>query len=172
VPLDACRRAQSPAKGFSGGLISPAVGAVGINVSGTGVSVHRTSRRILCSDPGYVKVGVALRGSGAVAQDDRSTVLATGAFALYDTSRPYHLDFDGSFAMFVLMLPRESLRCGQRALSEVMASRFSGRRRLGAVTTHPFGELGRQLQLGAIDPPPPLADAIVDLLSASVTNSR
>jgi hypothetical protein len=37
-------------------------------------------------------------------------VLAPGDFALYDSTRPYQLTFDGAFQQFVLKLPGPTLR--------------------------------------------------------------
>ena len=37
------------------------------------------------------------RGVGGVVQDGRETLIRPGEFAIYDTTRPYELQFDGAF---------------------------------------------------------------------------
>ena len=49
-------------------------------------------------------------GIGRITQDDRTAVLHQGDFALYDSTRPYELRFDGDFQQYVLMLPGPTLR--------------------------------------------------------------
>lgn len=72
--------------------------------------VRRSSRAIAQNDPGFIKLGLQVRGYSVISQDDRDAALAPGDFAIYDTSRPYVLDFAESFEMFVVMFPAELLR--------------------------------------------------------------
>ena len=45
-----------------------------------------------------------------VSQDGRDALLGPGDFALYDSTRPYQLQFDDDFQQFVLKLPGPTLR--------------------------------------------------------------
>ncbi|MGJ4927990.1 helix-turn-helix domain-containing protein [Bradyrhizobium sp. HKCCYLS2038] len=72
--------------------------------------VHRTSQRIARADADYVLVALGREGIGGVTQDGRDTVIRPGEFAIYDTTRPYELQFDAAFRQTVFKLPREMLQ--------------------------------------------------------------
>jgi len=169
VPLAAARKDRDGAPGFAGRLVSQPLGRAEIStVRGSAVAVHRSAAMIARSDPGHIKLGLQLRGYSVISQDSRDAALAPGDFALYDTTRPYTLDFDDSFVMFVVMFPLEVLRIDRRTLATVTASRFSGRRGLGAVTSSFLGALSRQLDGDSVAGGLPLSDAVFDLLTATL----
>ena len=170
VPLVAQPKERHGAPTFQGQLISQSVGQAEINtVSGSAMSVHRSRRSIAQHNPGHIKIGLQLSGYSVISQDDRDAALAPGDFAIYDTTRPYTLDFDSAFAMFVVMVPAELLRIDRRTLSTVTASRFSGRRGLGAVTSSMLREMSRQLDEQPLASGLPLSDAVLDLITATVS---
>jgi AraC-like DNA-binding protein len=72
--------------------------------------VFRTPSRIARSDQDFVLVALGNRGDGGVVQDGRETVIHPGEFALYDTTRPYELKFNGSFTQTIFKVPREMLQ--------------------------------------------------------------
>lgn len=155
---------------FDGALVSQSLGRAEIStVTGSAVSVRRTSRQIARADPGYIKLGLQLRGYSVIAQDGRDAALAPGDFALYDTSRPYVLDFDASFRMFVVMFPIEALRLNHEQLGTLTASRFSGRRGLGAITSSFLSEMSRQLDADALGHELQLSDAALDLIAVTLS---
>ena len=107
VPLDARSRTEGA---FGGVLANGAIGAVQFSdVAGGAVDVYRSAAAIRRFDPGYLKLGLQLRGHCLVTQDGREAPLTPGDFALYDTRRPYQLSFDSEFRMLVVMFPRELL---------------------------------------------------------------
>ncbi|MDJ0347886.1 helix-turn-helix domain-containing protein [Cryobacterium sp. PH29-G1] len=170
VPLVADPKARNGALEFQGRLVSQTLGQAEINtVSGSAMSVHRSERSIARDNPGYIKIGLQLRGYSVVSQDERDAALAPGDFAIYDTTRPYRLDFDSAFAMFVVMVPAELLRIDRRTLSTLTASRFSGRRGLGAVTSAMLRELSRQLDEQPLASGHHVSDAVLDLVTATVS---
>lgn len=72
-----------------------------------------------------------LCGIGGVVQDGRETVIRPGAFALYDTTRPYELKFDDAFTQTIFKVPREMLQrrlggtdAGDRGLDMRQAGRL------------------------------------------------
>ncbi|MFX8071305.1 hypothetical protein ABTK88_19610, partial [Acinetobacter baumannii] len=71
--------------------------------------VFRTPARIRRAREEFVLVALGLAGSGGVVQDGREAVIEPGQFALYDTTRPYELQFDGEFSQMVIQLPRAEL---------------------------------------------------------------
>lgn len=72
-------------------------------------SVHRTPAGIAASSDDYYLVGVQTKGSCVVTQGGRSAAIENGAFALYDTARPYSLLLTNDFEQLVIRLPRTSL---------------------------------------------------------------
>ena len=67
--------------------------------------MRRTPALIARASEDYFLVSIQTQGRGVVSQDGRDAVLAPGDFALYDSTRPYQLTFDGPFQQFVLKLP-------------------------------------------------------------------
>ncbi|WP_284416502.1 MULTISPECIES: helix-turn-helix domain-containing protein [unclassified Bradyrhizobium] len=86
--------------------------------------VHRTSQRIARADADYVLVALGREGLGGVIQDGRDTVIRPGEFAIYDTTRPYELQFDAAFRQTVFKLPREMLQRRLGATEAVTAISF------------------------------------------------
>jgi AraC-like DNA-binding protein len=167
VPLDASPTAADST--FDGELESGSVGSLHISeVSGRCVDVRRTPAVIRKSDPGLVKVGVQLRGTGIVVQRDREAVLRPGDFAVYDTSEPYTLHFDGDFAMFVLMFPRESLKIRPNDLAQVSALRIDGGDGVGSLVSPFLAGLRKGLSDGALASSRMFEDGVLDLVSAAL----
>lgn len=162
------RTASAPV--FSGGLLSQDLGAAGAaEVAGTAVSVWRGPAQIEAADPGVYKLGLQLRGYALLAQDGREAALTPGDLAIYDTTRPYSLDFPDAFSMFVLLVPRERLGLTPRQVGALTAERISGRHGLGALASALLAGLGLQLREGGVDPEPRAVDAILDLVEATLT---
>ncbi|HKT57146.1 MAG TPA: helix-turn-helix domain-containing protein [Microbacterium sp.] len=171
VPLVAEPKDRDGVSGFEGRLVSQSLGRAEIStVQGGAVGVRRSPALIAQSDPGHIKLGLQLRGYSVISQDDRDAALAPGDFALYDTTRPYRLDFDDTFAMFVVMFPIDLLRIDRGTLATVTASRFSGRRGLGAVTSAFLGAMSRQLESEPLAGGLPLSDSVFDLLTATLAD--
>ena len=72
-------------------------------------SVHRTPAGIAASSDSYYLVGIQTKGSCLVTQGGRSAAIENGAFALYDTTRPYSLLLTDNFEQLVIRLPRTAL---------------------------------------------------------------
>ena len=83
--------------------------AVCTEVSSDRQRVFRTPSRIARSDADFILVALGRDGIGAVLQDGRETIISPGEFALYDTTRPYELQFDGAFTQTVFKVPRDML---------------------------------------------------------------
>lgn len=169
VPLLAQSAADLPSIGFDGRLVSQTLGMSAVSsVAGSAVRVRRTSKLIAQTDPGYIKLGLQLRGMSVITQDGRDTALAPGDFALYDTTRPYALDFDSTFKMFVLMFPIEAIRLDRPRLGALTASRFSGRHGLGGITSKLLMAISDGLDQNDLSAEVPLTDAVFDLLGAAI----
>jgi AraC-like DNA-binding protein len=84
--------------------------------------VFRTRSRIASSNEDFILIALGRHGVGGVVQDGRETLIRPGEFALYDTTRPYELNFDSAFTQTILQVPREMLRrriAGTEAMTAV-----------------------------------------------------
>lgn len=100
-------------------------------VTATAQHVHRTPSLIAAAAEDYFLVSIQTDGVGAVVQDGRTAVLEQGDFALYDSTRPYELLFNGPFQQYVLMLPGPTLRSQLRAAPDLTARGIRGSRGAG-----------------------------------------
>jgi AraC-like DNA-binding protein len=100
-------------------------------VTATAQHVHRTPSLIAGAAEDYFLVSIQTRGVGVVEQDGRVARLHPGDFAVYDSTRPYGLHFDGPFQQYVLMLPGPTLRSQLRRPDELTASGIHGSRGAG-----------------------------------------
>jgi AraC-like DNA-binding protein len=100
-------------------------------VTATAQRVARTPSLIARAAEDYFLVSIQTSGTGRISQDDRTAVLHPGDFALYDSTRPYQLDFTDDFQQYVLMLPGPALRSQLRAASELTARSVHGSRGAG-----------------------------------------
>ena len=120
--------------------------------------VFRTPRQIAKATEDYFLVSIQTAGTGGVRQDGRETVLRPGDFALYDSTRPYELLFDGDFQQFVLMLPGQLLRSQMRGTEHLTATAVCGRRGAGHLLIGMIETLWRDID--ALEPAS--ADAVAD----------
>ncbi|MGQ0685711.1 helix-turn-helix domain-containing protein [Bradyrhizobium sp.] len=84
--------------------------------------VFRTRSRIARSSEDFFLIALGKHGVGGVAQDGREAVVRPGEFAIYDTTRPYELQFDDDFTQVILQVPREMLQrrvAGTEALTAI-----------------------------------------------------
>jgi AraC-like DNA-binding protein len=87
----------------------------------------RTPREIARSTDEYFIVSIQTQGRGVVSQDGRDAHLSVGDFAIYDTTRPYVLRFDGDFEQIVLKLRGDQLRDVVRDTEKLTATAVSGK---------------------------------------------
>lgn len=100
-------------------------------VTATAQLVRRTPTMIAATAEDYFLVSIQTAGIGLISQDDRTAELRPGDFALYDSTRPYELRFDGDFQQYVLMLPGPTLRSQLRRAPELTARSVRGARGAG-----------------------------------------
>lgn len=100
-------------------------------VTATAQLVRRTPSLIAATAEDYFLVSIQTAGIGLISQDDRTAELHPGDFALYDSTRPYELRFDGDFQQYVLMLPGPTLRSQLRRAPELTARSVHGARGAG-----------------------------------------
>jgi AraC-like DNA-binding protein len=145
------------------------------DISGSAQLVHRDRALIRRQDPGWVKVGLQLRGRGVLRQCGREAVLLPGDFAAFITDEPYSLYFDDAFRMLVVMCPRTALPLAADKLGRVAAIPVSGRGGVGALVSPFLAGIGAMMS----SPAPPmslaasqhLANSVLDMVTAGLTEA-
>ncbi|MEU5085537.1 helix-turn-helix domain-containing protein [Streptomyces sp. NPDC021356] len=94
----------------------------------SGTAAHHPAR-----DEGPVAVLVLTAGTATLLQDGRHAVAGAGDLLVYDTARPYTLDFPERFACHLLHLPRRGLEVSERELRGVMVATVAATDGIGAV---------------------------------------
>lgn len=98
-------------------------------------AVLRTPELISGAEVGRFKLSLQLSGTGLLIQDGREVVLTPGRLALYDTTSPYTLSFDGDFSTHVLMLPHFALGVAPEMAQQLTATELDGEHHLGAAVS-------------------------------------
>jgi AraC-like DNA-binding protein len=115
---------------------------------------------------GAVKFGLQLGGTCAVEQDGRTAVLEPGDMVVYDTDRPYRLEFPHEARLLVLMLPGTGLELPRGAVGSVTATRLPGEEGVGALAADFLGGLSDRMHVLAGRPGARLGRSAVDLVGA------
>jgi AraC-like DNA-binding protein len=124
VPLEVT---SDDAEAFRGRMKSRAVGEILITeITASSHQVHRTPSLIAQNDKKYIKMSLQMSGTGLLMQDGRQAVLGPGDIAIYDTSRPYTLEFHGDFRSLVVMFPHSHVDLPTDALARLTATRIVG----------------------------------------------
>lgn len=131
-------------------------------------TVQRTLALISDQDPTHYKVSLQLEGSGLVAQDGRQAVLAPGDLAIYDTSRPYTLEFTANTRSLVMAFPQDVFEVPASLIREITAVRLSGDSGPGAVISPFMQHLAENLDTLAGVTGARILRSSLDLLTALV----
>jgi AraC-like DNA-binding protein len=86
----------------------------------------RTRRLISAGGQELLALGLVERGTGYLEQDGRSCVVSGGAFALYDTSRPFTWSLTGDWRLRVYTWPRESIALTELDSQQLTAAAVPG----------------------------------------------
>lgn len=120
--------------------------------------------------PAYYKVSLQLRGHGVLLQDGREVELVPGTMAIYDTSRPYVLNFDSAFQSHIVMFSHDRLSFSQDGIQEVTATPIGSGRQLSKMSARIIADAAEVLpSLQA-----PLADRVggnvVDIINTLIAD--
>jgi len=137
-------------------------------VTATAQHVRRTPARIARAGEDYLLVSIQSQGVGQVVQDGRVARLAPGDFALYDSTRPYELRFDGEFQQYVLMLPGPLLRSTVRDTEALTARVVDGQRGAGPLMIGMIRTLAAQIDTLAPASAAAVAESVTQILIAGL----
>jgi AraC-like DNA-binding protein len=131
-------------------------------------SVRRTPGAISRAQSDYFIVSLQTRGHGVIAQDGREAHLGPGDFALYDSTRPYTLHFEGAFEEIVLKLPRDRLCAQVQGMNHLTASKVSGQVGAGHLLINMINTLRQEADSLAPASAAAVASGVVSLLVAGI----
>src|SRR5207344_3363080 len=90
-------------------------------------------------------------------------------FALYDSTRPYELRFDGPFQQYVLKLPGPTLRTALRDTHQLTATSVSGERGAGHLMINMIRTLAADIETLAPESAVAVADSVTQILIAGLS---
>ncbi len=137
-------------------------------VSATPQMVRRTAAMVGRAGEDYFLVSIQTEGEGVVHQDGRSAHLAPGDFALYDSTRPYTLQFDEPFQQVVLRLPRPILHTALRDTHRLTAHTVSGQRGAGHLMINMIRTLATDIDTLAPASAAAVAESVTQILVAGL----
>lgn len=137
-------------------------------VTSTAQRVRRTPAKIAGATEDYFLVSIQSQGHGRVSQDGRDALLKPGDFALYDSTRPYTLSFDGDFQQYVLMLPGPTLRSALRRTEVLTATTVTGQRGAGHLMIGMIRTLAADIGTLAPESAAAVADSVTQILVAGL----
>lgn len=156
--------------GISGEITADRLASLELSrVRSTAQVVRRTPAKIARATEDYFLVSIQAEGQGVVSQDGRDAVLAPGDFALYDSTRPYTLRFDGPFQQFVLMLPGPLLRTAVRDTQRLTATAVPGQRGAGHLMLQMIRTLAADIDTLQPESATAVADSVTQILVAGLS---
>ncbi|MEV6205538.1 helix-turn-helix domain-containing protein [Kitasatospora sp. NPDC051914] len=168
VPVEVVPRAG---RSFEGHLASHRLGYVRIStleadaarISRTSALIARTPR----TEP-QVGVGVQVSGRAVLEQDGRRAEVSAGGLVLYDTTRPYSVDYPERFRTHLFHLPRRLLGVPERELQQVAGTAVSPAEGCGSVLLPFLSTLAASADSYSAPVGDRLAGSVADLLSTLV----
>ena len=110
-------------RGFAGRLRADLIGGLRIlTIKADAQTVVRTPRLVSGEpEPAFYKFIFHMGGRCRVSQDDRVADLEHRSLVIYDTTRPYRLEFLGPYTHYVLMVPRDVLGVAPEIIAALTA---------------------------------------------------
>ncbi len=163
------KAAQCP-DGFWGQIAVADLAALQLTqVQANAQRVTRTPSNIARDSEDYFLVSMQTLGWGSVSQDGRVAQLKPGDFALYDSTRPYTLEFEGDFQQYVLKLPGRVLRTALRQTENLTATAVSGGRGAGHLMINMVATLASDIDTLAPESAVAVADSVTNILIAGLS---
>jgi AraC-like DNA-binding protein len=97
----------------------------------------RTKETLQPTDIPIYGITVQLEGSSIISQDGVESVLTTGDFSIYDSTRPFFRQFDTEYRAMVMRFPQTMIRLPPQTIGRITARALPGNRGIGGVVA-PF----------------------------------
>ncbi|MET7656472.1 MULTISPECIES: helix-turn-helix domain-containing protein [unclassified Streptomyces] len=160
VPVAVTARHDGP---FEGRVSIGRLGCLRIaTVEADAQRVRRTPAQLAGTAAADVAVGLQTAGTATLVQDGRRAFVDEGDLVVYDTGRPYSLDFPRRFATHVVHMPRRALGVPEDDLRRVTGTAITGTEGLGALLVNFLTSLTASV--------PPCAPAVAARLAAGVVD--
>ncbi|TDG01871.1 helix-turn-helix domain-containing protein [Paraburkholderia guartelaensis] len=137
-------------------------------VSSTRQSLKRVPQRATDNEGEFFLFVMQVTGTGEVTQDDRRVVLTPGNFTMYDTTRPYELDFSAAFQQMVISVPRDQLCVQVPGAEKLTAYHVSGERPIGRLLRDMVHGLSAAIDEAQNGTQHLISQAVVDLIAANL----
>lgn len=159
-----------PESAFFGEIQQEPLGCLSLSlVKSCGQHAARTRTAIARAEKDFFIIIGQVSGTGTVRQDERETRLEPGGWAIVDTTRPYHLVFEQCFEQVVVVTPRVALPNLIRPSAVLTGQDMSRATPLGAIFSRYLSLLWTEAGLLTAEARPLLADSILNLLAATVS---
>ena len=131
-------------------------------------NVFRSKRQIAkCGEREFL-LSLQLEEFGIVSQEGRIAQLYPGDFVLYDTTRPYQLQFFKPFRQIVLQIPYESLAKRFLKHEAITARRISTRTGIGGLTSLFIQSVASRSDMLSEQDRKTVTEHIIDLVALSI----
>lgn len=151
---------------FSGSVSTERMGPLQISTIEADRELVRRSKSLIAeSQVEYMLLGMQTRGTGVVVQDGHTAVLSPGEFTLYDTARPYTLEYPDRFETVVFQMPRHALALPEADLRHITGITFGGGQGLAATVGPLLSRLAAEAHTYRLDVAEMLARNVSDLLT-------
>jgi AraC-like DNA-binding protein len=167
VPL---RLSRDGSGGFRGALRSVRVdGGCFSDISADAHTVQRHQRDIGRGQTTHLKLTLQFDGEGRLTQDGRTAALRPGDFAIYDTGRPYLLEFPERMHSFVMMFPHRRVGLPPSMIHGLTATVLGVESGIGPLVRTVFAYLAEHL--ADVDAPSGrrVVQSAMDLITASLS---
>lgn len=152
---------------FRGGLAVFGVGEITFgDIVHDPLQVRRTSELLADSTRDFYKISVQLEGYSVIEQDGRETAVSPGDLTMYDTARPFTLTTNDTARALIISCPHELIGVPAELITELTATRLSGRSGLGGIASTMLVNVERGLDQGSVRPTPQLESSVLSVLRA------
>ncbi|MFF8974504.1 helix-turn-helix domain-containing protein [Streptomyces sp. NPDC014995] len=166
VPMSVTARGDGP---FSGRISSARLGHLRIcAIEADPQRASRTSRHIARTPADYVAVGVQTTGTATLVQDGRHAGVGEGDLVVYDTTRPYSLDYPEPFATRVVHMPRRAVGLPEEEVGQVTGTAIPATEGFGALLVSFLTALTTSVPACSPAVAARLASGVVDLFATLV----
>jgi AraC-like DNA-binding protein len=166
VPMAVTARGEGP---FSGRISTVRLGHLRVStVEADPQRASRTPRHIVRTPADYVAIGVQTAGTATLLQDGRHAEVSEGDLVVYDTTRPYSLDYPEPFSTRVVHMPRRALGLPEENLRQVTGTAITGTERFAALLVSFLTALTASVPACSPSVAARLAAGVVDVFSTLV----
>jgi len=154
---------------FIGKVASSHLGNVRIVTSGSRAQqISRTPNLIALDAEEYLMLGLQLRGTSVVEQQERQALLHRGDFVFWDTRRPYNIIFPSNWEMAVFQFPRNAFGFDNHLIDSIVALTSCGNTAMSRVAAALLMSIAQDARTSSFEDKNALLDHAMGVLTLSV----